>query len=360
MTDHDFPYRRQAFFTAAYTVVGVVAAVLVWALRDVLMLIGFAAVLAFALDPGVAWLTSLRLPRGRFSTGRISRRSAAALILLALAGLGIWVIVWLVPQVVEELSAFVEHAPENLERLVAWVREQALSRGWTSLADFRGPDVAALLRTAGTALLAAVGRGLGSLGALVGLILLPTLTYFLLTDRAAVEGSALDFVPETARPGLRKAMRSVALALRGYVRGQSLVCATVGVAGWLAFWALGLPASVLLGVIVGLAEVIPILGFWIASIAIVLAGWSISPSTAAWAFIAYMAINQLVAVFVTPRVMGLHLRMHPFVVMVSILAGGTLLGAAGAILALPVAAALQTLMAEFAPRTARSSRQGPA
>ena len=76
--------------------------------------------------------------------------------------------------------------------------------------------------------------------------------------------------------------------------------------------------------------------------------WSVSPASAAWAFLAYLALNQLVGVFVTPRVMGRHMRMHPFVVTVSILSGGILLGAAGAILALPLAAALQSVISEFA------------
>jgi predicted PurR-regulated permease PerM len=153
---------------------------------------------------------------------------------------------------------------------------------------------------------------------------------------------------------VQQALRAVDRALRSYVRGQTIVCATIGLASWLAFWALGLPASLLLGVVVGLAEVIPILGFWVAGLAIVLAGWSVAPATAAWAFVAYLALNQLVGTLLTPRVMGRHMRMHPFVVIASILSGGALLGAAGAVLALPLAAALQSLMSEFAPRRAQT------
>ena len=346
--DHPTPYQRQALLTSGYTVLGLLVVVLLWGLREVLMLIGFAAVFAFALEPAVLRLTALHVRRVR-----LSRRAAAALLLVTLFGLGAWALSWLIPQVIDELSGFVDHAPQNFEALIAWVRERALERGWTSMADFRGPDVAALLRTGGGALLAAVGRTLGSFGAIVGLALVPVLTYFLLTDRDEVARSTLAFVPEAVRPEVEKALLAMAVALRGYVRGQALVCLTVGVLGGLAFAVLGLPAAVFLGVLVGLAEVIPILGFWTASIAIVLAGWSVSPATAAWAFLAYMAINQLVAMFVTPKVMGRHLHMHPFVVMVSILSGGTLLGAAGAILALPVAAAIQSLIEELSARRPR-------
>lgn len=340
---------RDALRTAAFTVLLLVVVAVLWALRDVLMLVGYAAVLAFALEPLVARLASLRV-RG----AGVSRPFAAALVMIVLVGLGLWMLVRVVPQVVAELGGFVERAPENLSRLQAWVDAWASARGWHVFGDPGSFDAAELLRTSGGTLLRTIGGGLGNLGGLVGLALVPILAFYLMTERDAVEGSALGFVPEGARPRVRQALRAVDRALRSYVRGQTIVCATIGLASWLAFWALGLPASLLLGLVVGLAEAIPILGFWIASVAIVLAGWSVAPATAAWAFLVYLALNQLVGVLVTPRVMGRHMRMHPFVVTVSILSGGALLGAAGAILALPLAAALQSLISEFAPKRTRS------
>ena len=335
---------RESLRTAAFTVLLLVVVALVWLLRDVLVLVGYAALLAFTLEPAVAWLTSLRAPRG------LPRPLAAALVMIVLVGLGVLALWRVVPQVIAELGGFVERAPENLDRLLAWAREWTAARGWYALGDAPAPDAGAMVRSAGGMLLTAVGGGLGNLGGLVGLALVPILAFYLLTERAAVESSALGFVPEALRPRGQQALRAVDRALRSYVRGQAIVCATIGLAGGLAFWAIGLPAALLLGVVVGLVEVIPILGFWIASLTILLAGWSVSPATAGWALLAYLALNQLVAVLVAPRVMGRHMRMHPFVVTVSILAGGVLLGAAGAILALPMAAALQGLISEFAPR----------
>lgn len=339
------PGSSEALRTATFTVLLLAAAAALWALREVLVLVGFAALLAFALEPAVAWLASLRTPRGG-----ISRSFAAALVMIVLVGLGVWALVRVVPQVLAELSGFVEHAPENLERLLAWAGDRAAERGWDVLGDLRSLDAAALLRSSGGALLRGVGGAAGNLDALVGLALVPILAFYLLTELDAVEGSVLGFVPTAARPRVQKGLRAVDRALRSYVRGQSIVCATIGASSWLAFWALGLPASLLLGVVVTLAEAVPIVGFWVASVTIVLAGWSVSPATAAWGFVAYLALNQLVGMLVTPRVMGRHMRMHPFVVIVSILAGATLLGAAGAVLALPLAAALQSLVSELAPR----------
>ena len=113
---------------------------------------------------------------------------------------------------------------------------------------------------------------------------------------------------------------------------------------------LGFPVALLLGVTVGIAEVIPFLGFWIAATAIALAGYSVSPGLALAGVGAYIITNNLLGYFVTPRLLGHEIKMHPFVVTVSILGGGALLGPAGGILALPVAAMAQAVIAEFAPQ----------
>jgi predicted PurR-regulated permease PerM len=114
--------------------------------------------------------------------------------------------------------------------------------------------------------------------------------------------------------------------------------------------------TLLLGVIVGLAEMIPYLGFMVAAVAIAVAGITIDPTRAALGVLAYVVLNNVIGILVTPRVMGRHLKMHPFVVTVSILAGGQLLGPAGALLALPAAASAQALIEEFGPAKGRRSR----
>jgi predicted PurR-regulated permease PerM len=109
------------------------------------------------------------------------------------------------------------------------------------------------------------------------------------------------------------------------------------------------PAALFLGAVVGAAEIIPYVGFTVAAIAIVLAGWTVSPLQAFWGVGLYIAINWAVGTVITPRVMGRYLEMHPFLVTVSVLAGSQLLGPAGALLALPAAATFQAVITELAP-----------
>ena len=100
---------------------------------------------------------------------------------------------------------------------------------------------------------------------------------------------------------------------------------------------------------VGIAELIPYVGFTVAAIAIVLAGSTVSLLQAMLGLGGYIVLNWAIGTFVTPRVMGRYLKMHPFVVTVSVLAGVQLMGPAGALLALPGAAVLQEVIAELAP-----------
>ncbi len=346
------PRTSEATRTAITTVGLFVVVAMLWMLRELVLLVGFAALLAFALDPLVSLMARVRIARRT-----MTRQAAATIVMMLVVGLLAWAMITLVPQVVREAGRFADRAPDSLERLLAATRAWAEANGFEGML---GPLGGATPMTAGELFSAASGPVLRTagrlfdLGQLVGIVLVPVLAFYLLAERAAVESSALQFVPEDARSRAQTALAAVDRALSSYVRGQSVVCAIMGLTTGVALALIGLPGAILLGTIVALAEIIPIVGFWSASVAIVLAGWgSADPSTALYGWLAYLLINQGVGLFVVPRVMGQHMKMHPFVVMVSILAGGALLGAAGAILALPLAAALQSLIAEFAPRPAR-------
>jgi predicted PurR-regulated permease PerM len=196
---------------------------------------------------------------------------------------------------------------------------------------------------------ATLARVFGSLGALLGLAVLPILSFYLLAESTQVRQSVLRFIPPAHHSRMHSAAVAVDSALRSYVRGQALVCLIMGVAVGAALFLLRFPFVLLLGTVVGLAEVVPYLGFLSAAIAIVLAGFSMGPLQALLGLVAYSVINNLVGVFVTPRVMGRYLQMHPFVVMISVFAGGKLLGPGGVLIALPVAAMIQSIISELAP-----------
>jgi predicted PurR-regulated permease PerM len=175
-----------------------------------------------------------------------------------------------------------------------------------------------------------------------------------------VKVSALRFVPEGAHAEIGRLGGAVDRALRSYVRGQAIVCLVMGIAVGVGLALLGYPVALLLGLLVGLAEVVPYLGFLVAAVAIALAGLSVSPLHALAGVAGYVVINWVIGTFVTPRVMGRYLKMHPFVVTVSVLAGTQIFGPAGALLALPGAAMLQAVVGELtAPAAHQPEEETP-
>jgi predicted PurR-regulated permease PerM len=326
----------------------VIVLLLLWALRDLVILLSFAILLAYGLDPLVGALERLRLPRG----SHLPRPATAAIVMLSLVIAGGWLMGLGVPRLLAELGGFVQGIPGNLERLVVEVRAYAAERGLSIYVD---PALESMrnsasewLQSLGAAALGWTGKLFRGLGQILGLAVLPLLTYYLLAEREAVEKSMLHFVPTEAQGRLREVLAAVDRALKSYVRGQALVSLIMGTSVGVALALLGLPLALLLGVVVGVAEVLPYLGFAIAGIAIALTGYGVDPLHGLLGVAAYTVINWLIGTFVTPRVMGRHLKMHPFVVTVSVLAGAQLFGPAGAMLALPGAAVIQSLVSEFA------------
>ncbi len=340
--------------------VAVIVPVLVWVLRDLVLLIGYSVLLAYALLPVVA---AIERP---FRPGwpHLSRSAAAAVVMLGLVTVACWMLVLAVPRLAAQAARFASVAPEALARLLQGMRDYGASQGlstWLNPAieDLR-TNVSGLAQHLGGSFAGSTGWGLSGLGQVLGLAVLPFLSFYLLAESMAVQKSALRFVPKGAHADLKRLGSAVDRALRSYVRGQAIVCLVMGVSVGVGLALLGSPVPLLLGLIVGFAEMVPFLGFLVAAIAIALAGVSVSPLHALVGVVAYVVINWVIGAFVTPRVMGRYLRMHPFIITVSMLAGTQVFGAAGALLALPGAAMLQAVIGELtAPPMAPPSDPAP-
>lgn len=335
--------------------VAVAVLALAWMLRDLLLLVGYSVLLAYALLPVVA---AIERPLGRRGP-RLSRGVSAAVVMLGLVAVVGWLLAMAVPRLASQAAGFVSGAPDALARLVQDMRAYGATHGMSVWLDPAVEDVranlAGLLQNLGGTLVGWAGEGLGGLGQVLGLALLPLLAFYLLAESRAVQASALRFVPEGAHAEITRLGRAVDRALRSYVRGQAIVCLVMGVVSGVVLALMGSPVALLLGLLIAFAELVPYLGFLVAAFAIALAGLSVSPLQALAGVSAYAAINWVIGALVTPRVMGRYLKMHPFVITVSVLAGTQILGPAGALLALPGAAMLQAVTGELAvpPKSVR-------
>jgi predicted PurR-regulated permease PerM len=336
--------------------IAIVTVVVVWVLRDLALLVGYAVLLAYALLPIVKAIERVRDPRGR----HLPRGVVAGCVMLTLVAVVGWLVALAVPRIAAEAAHFASNVPEAMSRVVQNLRVYAAQRGLSAWVDPAieglGVDSSGLVQNLGGALAQATARLFGGIGHLLGFALLPLLAFYLLAESEAVQASALRFVPEEARTEITRLGGAVDRALGSYVRGQAIVCLVTGTAVGVALSLMHYPVALLLGLLAGTAELIPYLGFMVTAIAIGLAGSSVSPLQAMLGLAAYIGLNWAIGTFVTPRVMGRYLKMHPFVVTVSVLAGAQLMGPAGALLALPGAAVLQAVIGELAPVPSRAAK----
>lgn len=330
-------------------VAAVVLTGVLWALRHIVILVGFSLLLAYALDPIVSAFERIPITRTR----RIPRAAACAIVILVVAAGAGTGLAFGVPRLISEVERFIAGAPGGLNSLLLQVRDWAALRGLlpalTPLLDKLDVQGSELLTGLGGMLARRFVALLGGVGRSLEFLLLPLLAFYLLAERDAVEASALRFVPPEARARVMLMSTAVDRALRSYVRGQAVVMLTMGTLVTVLLTLLGFRLALLLGTLAALGELIPYLGFVVAALSVTLSGIAQGPSHAILGLTAYVAANWTVGAFITPRVMGRHLKMHPFVVTVSVLSGVELLGAPGAMLALPLAAVVQSLVAELAP-----------
>jgi predicted PurR-regulated permease PerM len=192
---------------------------------------------------------------------------------------------------------------------------------------------------------------------------LGTLAIFLLAYYWTQEGnlvlrSLLRVFPAQRRKEMREFLQVAETKIGGYVRGQGLLCIVIGLAAFLAYLLIGLPYTLVLAVFAGVMEMVPVFGPALGAIPALLVALSISPGTALWVVVATIVIQMLENAVLVPRIMKNAMGLNPIMVLLSLIAFGSVFGFAGAILAIPLAAIIQLLVSRAVVSAAESTRQG--
>jgi predicted PurR-regulated permease PerM len=171
------------------------------------------------------------------------------------------------------------------------------------------------------------------------------------------------FPPHESSPSL---LPRIEQALASYVRGQVLLSLIIGTSAGLGMWVLGtlgwVPGAdryaVLFGAWVAITELIPYLGPWLGAIPPLIYALVVHPISAIWVALLFLGIHQVEGHVVVPNVMGSALRLHPLLVIFGLLAGGEIYGLPGALVALPLLAALRAIWEFFGERVELERWQG--
>jgi len=170
----------------------------------------------------------------------------------------------------------------------------------------------------------------------IGLIV----AFYLLVDLPRLRRGALAMVPPRHRADLEELSGRVGRAVGGFFRGQILVALFVGIASSIALKLVGLPFWLLVGMIAGLFNLVPLIGPWIAgAVAVVIALLNGDLSMAIWAAVALALVQQVDNHLISPNVMSRTVQIHPVVVILALLLGATFYGILGMLVAVPLIAA---------------------
>jgi predicted PurR-regulated permease PerM len=298
--------------------------VLVWLwlqLWRFLVLFVVAIVLAIALDPLVAWLERRRLSRGVAATG--------AVFVIAVLIVGFF---WIAGSSLSDQANMlgdrithfkhdvVQHVPDWVANAVQTVNSGSSNNSGSSVAD------------------AAVAAGRAVLGSLVVGALALILTVYLLIDGRRTYQWLLAYAPPSRRPRVHRTAVEAHKAIFAYVRGNVITSLLATAVTFVALTLLSVPAALLLAVLAGIFDFVPVLGFICSSVPAIILALAVSPTAAVIVAIVYVTYHALENYYIGPRVYGGRLRLSDLAVIVAFAVGAEVGGVVGALLALPFAA----------------------
>lgn len=333
--------RRQVLFGLAGLVM---AAVVVYLLQGELGAFVLGALIAFLINPLVDRLQERRVPR-------VLGILASFVVLIALFGL---MVSLFVPLFTSEVGQLREQAPgiaaevqKRLVQLQAPVSVFGYSLDLRSLTSTLETHIRDFLAGQfGNAL----GIGLAAISTLLQMVLMLIVAFLVSLEAHRISRFVRSFVPNVYRSDFDEIWGDLKAMLFGYLRGQLVIAALIGLASGVVVALLGLPFAFALGVLAGVTSLIPYLGPFLGALPAVLIALSISPVEALLVAIAYLVISNVILNLVFPKVVGSAVKLPALAVIVAFIAGFSLAGILGMFIAVPLAASLRIFYEHIQPR----------
>ncbi|MFM8594929.1 MAG: AI-2E family transporter [Chloroflexota bacterium] len=310
-----------------------------------------AQVLVVLVILSVILATIIEKPVLRLERRHSPRPLGILLVYVAIIG-GIVLLFTLVgPTVKDQAIVFREQAPAQVESLQASWRSSpnALLNGVGADLLGRGIDIVRNPQLSGVKLPsdAALGLLTGIGGGVISFFTVLVITFYYIMEKQWIRRLILLELPPENRQRVARVWDAVEDKVGGWLRGQLVLCLVIGVLATVGYAAMGLRFWPLLGLWAGLTEIIPILGPWLGGVPAVIIALTQGWEKAILVILFVVGLQLLENTVLVPRVMRGAVGLSPMTVFLAILAGTQVLGVSGAILAIPVAATIQVLVAEW-------------
>jgi predicted PurR-regulated permease PerM len=311
----------------------VAVALLLFYLRDVLVTVFVAAVISAAMDPSIVVLEKRGLPRP----------AALAIIFFGTLGLIVAVLVTFVPLVVEQVQQLSAQLPDLYRNLL----ERLRSTGNGQVATAVENGVRSISQGAGTYARTFFGGAITLIRGVVSAFGVMVLTFYMVMQQEQMKRAAIGLAPPAHRNRVGHVLRTIEVRLGQWLRGQLLLGAVIGGVSYVGLLALHVKYALVLALLAGVTELVPIIGPIIGAIPAVLMAASDEPIRGLYVALMYLVIQQTESHILVPRVMSSTTGLNPIVVLVAVLAGARLEGIVGVLLAVPASLIAQTIAEDW-------------
>jgi predicted PurR-regulated permease PerM len=304
--------------------------------RSVLIIIGLAAFIAAGLDPVVGWLVRHRIPRW-----------AAVVVVGCAFGVVAAFLTAAIPPLASEATSLAHQIPHYMHSL----QDRNSQLGGLNVKYHIQQRLSKLVTGGGSSLIGGVlGAGELVLGTASFIVVVLVLSIHFLAGLPRIKVFAYQLVPHSRRPRVILIGDEILAKVGGYVLENFITSVIAGLGTYFWLLAFGVPYPVLLAMFVALLDLVPVIGSTIGGAVVTLVALTVSLPVALATLGFYIGYRLAEDYLIVPRIMGRTVQLPAIVSLVAVLIGGVLLGIVGALVAIPVAAAVRLLLHEIAIR----------
>jgi predicted PurR-regulated permease PerM len=330
--------RRSPFFVGLAAAAGVAVTYgvvrVLESMSSVLILIGVAFFLALGLEPAASWFVKRKLPRWAATT-------LVLVIFLTLLGAFVGAAI---PPLAEQAGELIKQAPHYIQQ----AQDHSSAVGRLNDRFHLQQRITETVNGSGGSLLNdVVSAGTAVFGAVADVLIVMVLTVYFLADMPRIRTTLYRLVPHTRRPRVILIGDEVFAKVGAYVLGNVLISIIAGVATFIWLMAFGVPYPLLLGIFVALLDLVPVVGSTIAGVVVGAVALTVSLPVCIATVVFFVVFRLAEDYLLVPKIIGRAVKVPALITVVAVLIGGALLGIVGALVAIPIAAALQLLTQEI-------------
>lgn len=318
---------------------------LIYQLQAIVVWTILALFLAIGLSPSVDWLHRHHLPRA------LAILLVYLVLIVVLAGIAAVVEPALAQQVLQLLRVLQQPGGlgEALDRIVGPL-------GLGGMVASVRPQLDAIPGELAGALGSVTSVTVATIGTITGAVSVAVLGFFFLHDGREMVNRATELIPVRHRPAARRVLQHSARAIDGYIRGNLAISVIAGVSVYVGMLILGIPYALPLAILLGILDLIPMVGAQLGAVPVVLAALMVSPLKAVIILAYILVYSQIESNVLNPWIYGRSDQLPGLVVFLAFLAGSLLFGILGALIAIPTANIIRVVVQEWmdyrqAPRT---------